>query len=81
MPRLMIDGVIQGSANVVKIDGNCEWCGTRFSAEDCCPVGEIPGGERPEGVERYSLMTRMCQECISIYCRLGRDGLVERPDP
>ncbi len=79
MPKLMIDGVIQGGINIVKIAGACEWCGTLFSAEGCCPVGDIPDDDRPFGVDRYTLLTRMCRECIEIYCKLGTDGLVELP--
>jgi hypothetical protein len=70
MPALLADGRARA--------GPCEWCGKWLDEDEARPVQA--GFVEPEdpGLEWAVFVTRMCQDCIHIYCRLEDDGLRER---
>jgi hypothetical protein len=79
MPVLIINGLIDGKPNGISVAGQCEWCGVELSREECRPVSSVFDGEMPTNAEWIAVLTRMCQDCIDIYCALGSDGLREPP--
>lgn len=80
MPLLYLDGKLQGD-RTPDMAKPCEWCGEAMAWGASRPVSAIFDGDRPGGVERAVVTTRLCQGCIDIYCTLGTDGLIERNRP
>jgi hypothetical protein len=70
MPSILVEGWVR--------TGPCEWCGKELGEGEARPVQA--GFVEPEdpGLEWGVFVTRMCQDCIHIYCQLGDDGLHER---
>jgi hypothetical protein len=77
MPVLIVNGLISGEKSKLTIACRCEWCGESVTREGCRPVCSTFDGDFPPGVDRMAVLTRMCQDCINIYCALATDGLVE----